>query len=72
MVNRDNIMSDGNTIALEKHLSREEDNELKYQSMLDEIEDTIGFDLATLNETFNKIVKSHGFEDSFIDYVADI
>ena len=69
-------MQDANESALAKHLQKEEESEIEYNRMLDELDNIIEVDINDKNEdavkvVFNKIVKRYGFEYDFEDWVKE-
>lgn len=60
---------DANEAALAKHLQQQEEAEIQYEQMLDEIEDSL--DIESTIELFNKIVSKYGFELDFMTWLKD-
>lgn len=62
---------DANESALQQEMDRIQKNETDFEDLKEELSLTIGDELLTLKEQFNKMVSKSGFEYSFEEFIKD-
>ena len=60
-----------NESALQQEMDKLQKNETDFEDLKEELSLTIGDELLTLKEQFNKMVSKSGFEYSFEDFIKD-
>ncbi len=65
--------TDGNVESLNRYMKQQDENEIAYEAMMDELSEALTDKFEELREEHNKICKKYGWEDTkFIDTVSEL
>jgi len=64
--------SDGNLAALEKYLMEEEEGEVAFENMMEELDELLMIDLEDLKDKFREATEKYSIDYTFASWVRDV